>query len=81
MKTLIAFIFLALMMSLFFYVLMWGVGEITSIDNKAKAKIGQQIILNKDTLIIIDYSLWNNTYTLENGIVISKEFLNLNTNP
>lgn len=81
MKTFITFIFFALMMSLFFYILIWGVDAITSIDNEAKTKIGQQVILNKDTLIIIDYSLWDNTYTLENGIVISQEFIKLNPTP
>ena len=81
MKTLIMFIFLALMMILFYYTLIWAADAIISIDNEAKEKIGQQVILNKDTLIIINYSLWDDTYTLENGIIISKEFLNLKPKP
>lgn len=35
--------------------------------------IGESLVLKNDTLMIIDQSFINNTYTLENGSEISKE--------
>lgn len=41
--------------------------EIDKGKNKYKVKIGQKIILEKDTLTIIDYSSIMETFTLSNG--------------
>jgi hypothetical protein len=38
-------------------------------------KLGDEIVLGKDTLIIIDYSIMTNTYTLSNGYKINKSVL------
>lgn len=35
-----------------------------------KAFIGQKVILNHDTLLIVDYSIVNNNLTLSNGMKI-----------
>jgi len=40
-----------------------------------KDKVGEKIVLNKDTLTIIDYSMLNSNFTLENGTEISKELV------
>lgn len=50
----------------------------SSIENESqqyKNKIGNKIILEKDTLTIIDYSLFNQTFTLSNGKTVNKSFI------
>lgn len=42
---------------------------------KYKAKIGQKIILENDTLTIIDYSSIKETFTLSNGVEVSFTFV------
>ena len=39
--------------------------------SKIETKVGQKLILQKDTLMIIDYSVFNSNYTLEDGRKIS----------
>lgn len=39
--------------------------------NKYKVEIGQKIILEKDTLIVIDYSSTMETFTLSNGKIVN----------
>ena len=41
--------------------------EIDKVKNKYKVKIGQNIIIEKDTLTIIDYSAIMENFTLSNG--------------
>ena len=43
--------------------------------DKMKENVGQKVILKNDTLMIIDYSLLNDNYTLEDGRTISSSFL------
>lgn len=42
-----------------------------------KSKIGIQIVVKNDTLLIVDYSIWKNTYKLSNGLEIDTSFFNL----
>lgn len=44
-------------------------------ENRCKAKIGTQIVLYSDTLMIIDYSLLNDNYTLSNGMKVNFELI------
>ena len=44
--------------------------------NKVKEKVGKRIVIQKDTLMIIDYSILNNNYTLEDGRKVSFDLLN-----
>lgn len=46
--------------------------EADAIINKV---IGTQIILNGDTLLVIDYNLWKNHYILNDGTQISTKLL------
>ena len=39
--------------------------------DKEESPIGTKILLDKDTLTIVDYNRWEDTYTLSNGIRIS----------
>lgn len=49
----------------------------TSIDSYKKLKatydecIGDTIVFNSDTLMIIDYSLWNETFKLSNHMEVN----------
>ena len=43
--------------------------------NRVKAKIGVTIVYNKDTVMVTDYSMFNETYSLSNGQIISMELL------
>lgn len=43
-----------------------------------KEMIGKKVVLEKDTLTIIDFSKWNETYTLSNGVKIDFEVANNN---
>lgn len=40
-------------------------------DDRFKSKLNTKVVLNKDTLTIIDYSFINSNYTLSNGTIIS----------
>ena len=50
------------------------VGEINSIDDKYKPYVGEIIVISKDTLYILDYSILNENFTLSNGSVINLEY-------
>lgn len=49
--------------------------NLTKTENKYKSKIGQKLILEKDTLIIIDYSLLRSTFTLSNNKEVNKKLI------
>jgi hypothetical protein len=44
-------------------------------DAKAKSYLKSEVIIDKDTLIVVDYSLILSTYTLSNGAVVDKSFV------
>lgn len=61
--------------------LIWGISLVNLINtriensiNEIETKIGQKIILQKDTLMIIDYSFFNSNYILEDGREVSFTF-------
>ena len=49
--------------------------DFSSEANKAKEIIGEQVILKGDTLMIMDYSSFGNTYKLEDGREVSFELV------
>jgi len=57
----------------------WAVSSLLKSLNeetqKYKDKIGEVYVLEDDTLTIVDYSSFNETYTLSNGIVINKSLV------
>lgn len=68
------------LLSIFFILIVTGLISITvneskSIRDKYKEQIGKRFILNKDTLLIIDYSLLNHNFTLSNGTKIDETLL------
>ncbi len=69
-------ILLAIIMSVIF-------NEVNNTINQAKYKgkelIGNEVVINKDTLIIINYNLFKETVTLSNGTEVSYDYLKINT--
>ena len=53
----------------------YGFNELNKSEDKMKANLGKKIILEKDTLSIVDYSMFNNNYTLSNGKTISSHIV------
>ena len=51
----------------YFVVVNYAVNEYNSIDSNLKELVGEQIIIKDDTLMVIDYSILNNTVTLDDG--------------
>jgi len=53
------------------------VNETYTIDKALyDSNLGKEYVLNNDTLKIIDYSMWNKTYTLSNGVKINSKLIN-----
>ena len=49
--------------------------KITKMDNEYKEYVGKKIVLDSDTLKIIDYSIWRENVTLSNGAVLHFELV------
>ncbi len=75
-KTIFAMMFvLALLIGLGYYILIGvGISAINDVNEDAKALVGEQIVLKGDTLEIIDYSIIESTYTLEDSREVSFEY-------
>lgn len=60
-----------------FNYLLW-LPEITAYDNNAvkmKTMLNTKQYIHGDTVIIIDYSALDGTYTLSNGLIVRKEII------
>lgn len=44
-------------------------------DSIMSAKIGKKILYERDSLTVVDYSFWNDTYTLSNGVKVNKKLV------
>jgi len=67
------FIFLALFFcGIFFLLTKMGKEHEKEVD-KVKKYIGSKVVIDKDTLTILDYSMLNSNYTLSNGKEVSFE--------
>lgn len=64
---------------LFIASLTWLVSSISSGVHKeidsVESKVGSRVILQRDTLMIIDYSIFKSSYTLEDGREISQDLV------
>jgi len=49
--------------------------EIKTIQNEYKSYIGETYIMKKDTLLIIDYSMFKETFTLSNGVEVNSSLI------
>lgn len=52
--------------------------DITGMEDNMKELVGEKVLIENDTLTIIDYSLIKSNYTLNNENVISKEYAKKN---
>jgi len=42
--------------------------------NNFKSFVGQQVVIKKDTLLVVDYSYWKNTLILSTGTSVNIKF-------
>lgn len=57
------------------YFLVTSLGNLALKEDELRKHVGEEVIIQGDTLIITNYSLRNNEYTLNNGTVISADFI------
>jgi len=38
--------------------------------------IGEDVVINGDTLVVVDWKMWNERYVLSNGVEISEDYAN-----
>ena len=78
-KFIVAFVIFVLICTFFIRLLGSGISKTVGIydkrDKEMKSHVGENIIINNDTLTIIDYSFTDNNYTLGNGLKVSEAFL------
>jgi|TARA_R110000737_G_scaffold240714_1_gene252288 hypothetical protein len=78
-RFIVAFVIFALICTFFIHILSSGfsevVGGMDKRDKEMKSHVGETVIIDKDTLTIIDYSFMDNNYTLGNGLKVSEAFL------
>jgi hypothetical protein len=74
---------LVIMLSLFvgvvlllYYVFKHADKTITAEKHDYEVNINKKVIIDKDTLTVVNYSIWNSTYNLSNGATVDKEFVN-----
>jgi hypothetical protein len=51
---------------------------VSQLEERAEFKeavVGHYVVLEKDTLLVTDYTFWGHTYTLSNGAKISGKLL------
>lgn len=58
-----------------FILIKTGTNDWTEIKNKYAQQLGAKVIINHDTLTIIDYSVINRTYKLDNGTNVSADYV------
>ena len=47
--------------------------SLDEIQNSADSLINKRIVIDKDTLIVIDYSFMDNNFTLSNGLKVNEK--------
>lgn len=55
----------------FAYFLSKGSAQVECKKDEMETHIGDTIIISKDTLIVVNYSLWDGSYTLSNGVEVA----------
>lgn len=44
-------------------------------DSIMRSNIGRKFLYEKDSVTIVDYSYWNDTYTISNGVKVNKNLI------
>jgi hypothetical protein len=55
-------------------IISYGANKINDEINSYKEYLGEKVVIQQDTLEIVDYSLWRSTLTLENGKEINSTY-------
>lgn len=63
-KILLAFLLTFILLT---YLLNNNINKLIKIENEYKKQIGKTYVLDKDTLIIVDYSILDENFTLSDG--------------
>jgi len=75
MKSLLSFIAFIIIIYLLFFIISGDLEKQYKIAKKEYTDlVGEKVIVNKDTLLITDYSMIFNKFYLNNGSEISKEY-------
>ena len=65
----------------------WGFVLVTSITfgtfieeqrSEMKSHLGQQVVIGNETFVIVDYNIIRSSYTMSNGLVLSRDFVEQN---
>lgn len=70
MKEIVIALLVGLFITSFFFA-----NEVESLDESYKSKVGTYFTINKDSFLIIDYDLLNETFKLSNGTEINKKLV------
>ena len=74
-KLLLVVVVLAVILAIYIpFVVNKATGEIDAATGLMKSQMGESVVLNGDTLELTDYDIFSNTYTLSNGIEVSRAY-------
>lgn len=79
-----AFAGLLLIIFIIVFIILWSTcshslsKELDKIQISADSLINKRVIINKDTLIVIDYSFWESNFTLSNGMKVNEKIIKQN---
>jgi len=51
----------------------FALGKLRDASHETKQMIGRNVVMGRDTLVVVDYSMIKQSYTLSNGLEISNE--------
>ena len=54
------------------YLFSTSISNIKKIEDKGLSKVGSNVVIGVDTLTVIEYHLFTQTYTLSNGLVVDE---------
>lgn len=72
MKNLIAALVIISLFAFGIYHLSNSTKALSDISKLMESNVGKEVVLDNDTLTILDYSLLNSTYLLSNGISVNR---------
>lgn len=51
------------------------ISDFNEITDKKESYVGTKVLIGKDSLSVVNYSLFGDTYTLENGVKVDKSLV------
>lgn len=78
MKSFAGFLVFIIIVVLFIISARRCTGIIIEADEEYKEYVGERIVLENDTLTIINYSIWRENVTLSNGTIVNIDFAKKN---